>query len=138
MMFADTNPDSSQLGLWVQCAGFVLTLIVGVLAVLSYNRPGKQTISPDPLRIQEAERFVTRENHELTCRALDSRIAGVEKGLGELEGKRRHDNGILFDKVSAIGNQVAGIEKSVDIIAKNTDSQITRLDELLQKKADRK
>ena len=70
--------------------------------------------------------------------AAIQRIESLEAEVKKQDGLRRADVNMLFAKVNEVSDNVSAIRASMETFADNTKSQLTRLDEKLGDKADKK
>lgn len=131
MILAETSPDAGHLlNFWLILALIVPTLVNAIALIDRLaNRSQKREISPDPLRVQEAERFVTREHCQLAHAAFTQRMDAIAREVEKQDSLRRTDVNNIYVTVNKIDKEVGSLAADV----RTALSQIARVDDKIKR-----
>ena len=126
---------------------FILNL--GLVSKKLFGKGDTVNVSPQPLKVQGVQEFVTSEHCSLLNKNFEDRLAAVEKNTVELFRLQREGYNKLMEsaaearariheKIDKISNTVAHIEGSIEplkAISQTLSKDIGRLEGVIQRQA---
>lgn len=131
MFLSVADPDPQHFYQFGLCVSLIVSVVAPIITILLTRGKQKREVS------FEAEP-ATRKDFEAHLHAEAMIHARLDSELHDLRIERKSDVAGLYDKVNKVAEDVAAIRGAMHSFTENTKSQITRLDELVQEKADKR
>ncbi|HEV2207319.1 MAG TPA: hypothetical protein VG167_00975 [Verrucomicrobiae bacterium] len=136
LLFAQFDPPKSE-----HVVDFLKMLFIAVPVILGVvvawkavtRKKEQQEITPQPLIIDQAEKYVTRAHCDLTHKETSRAIEVLDKQLVELRQERRQDIKDLHEKVNAVSREVSELKAATAL----QNQQLARMDQKLDRLAAR-
>jgi cob(I)alamin adenosyltransferase len=142
-MFAQSNPDALQIGLWVLAATAVLQAVGAALAIARFvaNRAERRqvTISADAVGRPDfdAHLAANKQEHE----SLFARIGGVERGaaarldavLEHLRTERAQDLRAIHAETNQIGKELGALKAVNELQTQRLAAIDAKLDRVIER-----
>ncbi len=113
-------------------------LLSGAATVVTLIRGGRQRIDPQPLQVQAAAEYVSKEVFDAAVTEvkeeqsrLFSKLGGMERGLRD---EVRRDVAELHEKVNGVSVQVGALSKATDL----QNQQLAQISAKLDRVAERR